>query len=83
MLLKTKPILSGIEINFVEKFSEAIVNSTNVDNQEGFILGDFNMNVLDDSHLVNSYKEICSLKQIIDTFTRITEKTSTLIDHPY
>ena len=38
-----------------------------------------------DFHLAKSYKEVCTLlhglKQIIETFTRITEKTSTIIDH--
>ena len=90
MLPKTKPILIGVvyrppdQPGFVENFSEAILNSTNFDSQEVYILGDFNINVLDNSHLVKSYKEVCSLhglKQIIETFTRITEKTSTLIDH--
>ena len=48
------------------------------------ILGHFNINVLDDSHFFKSYKEVCllhGLKQIIESFTYITEKTSTLIDH--
>ena len=90
MLPKTKPILIGVvyrppdKSDFLEHFSEAISNTTNFDNQEVYILGDFNINVLENSNLAKSYKEICSLhglKQIIESFTRITEKTSTLIDH--
>ena len=90
MLPKTKPILIGVvyrppdKMDFLEHFSEAIVNSENFDNQEVYILGDFNINVRNNCHLAKSYKEICSLhglKQIIDSFTRICEKTSTLIDH--
>ena len=40
--------------------------------------------MLDDSNISKLYKEICSLhglKQVIESFTRITEKTSTLIEH--
>ena len=56
----------------------------NFDNQEVYSLGDFNINVLDDSNISKLWKEICSLrglKQAIESFTRITEKTSTLIEH--
>ena len=41
------------------------------------MLEDFNINILDD-------KEVCSLhrlKQIITSYSRVTENTSTLIDH--
>ena len=40
--------------------------------------------MFDDSNISQLYKEICSLhglKQVIESFTRITEKTSTLIEH--
>ena len=40
--------------------------------------------MLDDSNISKLYKEICSLhglKQAIESFTCITEKTSTLIEH--
>ena len=70
--------------DFLEQFSEAIINSTNFDKKEVYSLGDFNINVLDDSNISKLYKEICSLhglKQVIELFTRITEKTSTLIEH--
>ena len=49
-----------------------------------YILGDFNINVLDRSNISKRYKEICSfhgLKQVIESYTRITDNTSTLIDH--
>ena len=62
----------------LEQFTEAIINLTNFDNQEVYI------NVLDDSNISKLYKEICSLhglKQAIESFTCITEKTSTLIEH--
>ena len=90
MLPKTKPILVGVvyrppdKSDFIQKFSEAISNSVNFDNQEVYILGDFNINVLDNSSISKLYTETCSLhglKQIIESHTRITEHTSTLIDH--
>ena len=70
--------------DFLEPSSEAIINSTNFDIQEVYIVGDFNINELDDSNVSKLYKEICALlglKQAIESFTRITEKASTLIDH--
>ena len=90
MLPKTKPILVGVvyrpldKSDFLEQFSEVIINSTNFDNQEVYSLGDFNINVLDDSNISKLYKEICSLhglKHVIESFTHITENTSTLIDY--
>ena len=72
------------QLDFIEKFSNGILNSSNFDNQEVYIPGNFNVNLLDDSNLVKSYKAVCSLhvlKQIITSSTCITENTSTLIDH--
>ena len=68
--------------DFIEKFSNGILNSPNFGDQEVYILGDFNIHILD-SNLVKSYKEVCSrhgLKQIITSSNRITENTSTLIN---
>ena len=74
MLPKTKPILMGVvyrppdKSEFFELFSEAISNSKDFDNQEVYILGDFNVNVLECSIISKKYKEICSLhglKQVI------------------
>ena len=89
MLRKTKSI-SGVvcrtpdKSEFFELFSEAISNSKDFDNQEVYILGDFNVNVLECSNVSKKYEELCSLrglKQVIETYTRITENSSTLIDH--
>ena len=63
MLPKTKPILVGEvyrptdKSDFLEQFSEAIIISNNFDNQVVYILGDFNINVLDDSNISKLYEE--------------------------
>ena len=50
LLPKTKPILVGILYNpfqtdFLDNLSTAISNTDNFDNQEVYILGDFNINL--------------------------------------
>ena len=51
MLPKINPILVRVvyrppdKSDFPEQFSEAIINSTNFDNQEVYSLRDFNINV--------------------------------------
>ena len=73
---------------FLRDLSEAINNTTNFDSLEVYILGDFNLNLIDKKtgspcELAN-YKEFCSshgLKQLISCPTRITKNTSTLLDH--
>ena len=76
MLPKTKPLLVGVvyrppdKTEFIEQFSEAISNSKDFDSQEVYILGDFNVNVLECSNASKKYKELCSLhglKQVIET----------------
>ena len=55
-----------------------------LDNQEVYILGDLNIDVIGRPPLAKLHKEFCSLHgltQIIDSPTRMTEETSTLIDH--
>ena len=68
--------------------STAISNTNNFDNQEVYILGDLNINLLYKGRNVpngiKTYREFCSLHsltQIIKDATRIKEKTSTLLDH--
>ena len=73
----------------LSKLTEAIHNTESFDEQEVLILGDINMNLLNTKFpgrlsFPKNYKEFCSmhgLKQIITTPTRVTEKTSTLLDH--
>ena len=90
LLPNTKPILIGIvyrppnQSGFLENFSEAISNTHSFDNQEVYILGDLNIDMIRKPPLAKLHKEICSLHgltQIIDSPTRVTAETSTLIDH--
>ena len=90
-LPNSKPILVGIiyrppdQSGFLSKLTDAI-NSKKFDEQEVYILGDLNMNILEDKCIKypSIYTEFCSLhglKQIIKTPTRVTENTATLLDH--
>lgn len=63
-----------------------IIDSINIPGEK-FILGDFNINYAGkDTNLLNclkSFENINNFKQLIQTPTRITRKTSTIIDHLY
>ena len=73
---------------FLEKLSTAIFNTENFDNQEVYILGDLNINLINKTrHVPNGiklYKEFCSLhglKQLITSPTRVAVNSSSLLDH--
>ena len=93
-LPKSKPILVGILIGHLtqvvslKKLNLAISKTENFDNQEVFILGDLNINLINskngNSNGTKRYKEFCSLHglvQLIKEPTRITEKSESLLDH--
>ena len=92
LLPKTKAILFGTVYrtptcdNFYEKLEDSIVNSPNFFNQECYILGDFNTDVLSknkNSTLVKKLKSFCNvfnMKQLVQDHTRITDSSSTAID---
>ncbi len=88
------PILVGIlyrppdQSKFLEKLTLAIANTENFDNQEVYILGDININLINkERHIPNgikNYREFCSLhglKQLITSPTRVTVNTLSLLDH--
>ena len=94
LLPKTKPILVGIlyrppdQSKFLDKLSTAISRSNTFDNQEVYILGDLNINLINkQKHIPNGikrYKEFCSLyglEQLISTPTRVTMNSSSILDH--
>ena len=73
---------------FLDKLSIAINNTTGFDSQEAYILGDFNINLLNTKTCIpngiRQYKQFCSthgMKQLILSPTHVTENTSTLLDH--
>jgi hypothetical protein len=94
LLPNSKPILIGIvyrpptQIDFLDKLSTAIINATSFDANEAYILGDLNINLIKKGQnltdTTGKYKEFCSLhglKQLITSPTRVTENTSTILDH--
>ena len=95
LLPKTKPILIGIlyrppdQSKFLDKLSTAISETDNFDAQEVYILGDLNINLINNQkHTPNNgikrYKEFCSLnglKQLLTLPTRITKTSTSLLDH--
>ena len=93
-LPKAKPILVGMlyrppsSSGFLKKLDLAISKTENFDNQEVFILGDLNIDLMSSrgniSNGIKRYEEFCSLhglKQLIQEATRITETSETLLDH--
>ena len=90
---KLKPILVGVvyrppdQSGFLNNFSTSISNAKSFDLFEAYILGDFNINLISgftNSNSSKQYKEFCTmhgLKQLIDSPTRVTENTSSLLDH--
>ena len=94
LLPKSKPINVGIlyrpptASGFLDKLTLAISRAVDFDSQEVYILGDLNINLnhksSDTSNGIRRYKEFCShhgLKQIIQSPTRVTDKSSSLLDH--
>ena len=93
LLPKLKPILVGIvyrppdQSGFLNKLSSSIANAKFFDLYEAYILGDFNINLISKNTISNSskrYNEFCAmhgLKQLIKSPTRVTENTSSLLDH--
>ena len=94
LLPKTKPILIGIlyrppkQSKFLDKLSTAISETDNFDAQEVYILGDLNINLVNNQkHTPNGikrYKEFCSLnglKQLLTLPTHITKTSTSLLDH--
>jgi len=88
LLPKSKPILIGIlyrppsQPNFLNNLSEKLNIISNNNNQEIYLLGDINIDKK--SPLAKQYNEICSLhglKQLINSPTRITVNTATILDH--
>ena len=94
LLPKTTLILVGIvyrppnQSRFLERLTSAITNTNAFDNQEVYILGDFNINLMNSKKNVpngiKKYREFCSqhgLKQLITSPTRITMTSTSLLDH--
>ena len=76
------------QVGFLTNLSSAISNSENFDNQEVYILGDLNLNLKYQGRQlpngIREYREFCALHgltQIIDTPTRVTKHSSTILDH--
>ena len=94
LLSKIKPVLVGVlyrppnQSRFLERPTFAITNTNDFDNQKVYILGDLNMNLMNNKkHVPNGikkYREFCSqhgLKQLITSPTRITMTSTSLFDH--
>ena len=94
LLPYSKPILIGIiyrppdQSGFLNNLTEAINNTEKFDEQDIYILGDFNINLLHKETLRKTYpkyyRDFCSLhglKQLINSPTRITQNTTTLLYH--
>ena len=94
LLPKTKPILIGIsyrppdQSKLLDKLSTATSETDNFDDQEVYILGDLNINLINNQkHTPNGIKwckEFCSLnglEQFLTLPIRITKNSTSLLDH--
>ena len=94
LLPKTKPVLRGIlfrppgQSKILDKISTTISETNNFDDQEVHILCDLNINSINSQkHTpigMKQYKEFCSLnglKQLLTLTTRITNNSTSLLDH--
>ena len=102
LLPNTKPILIGIFYNppnktgFLENLNTAINDFKSFNEQEVFLLGDLNINLINKKGeyalngkgkkelILKQYQELCTaqgLHQLITEPTRISENSSTLLDH--
>ena len=89
LLPKTKPIIIGTvyrppdQTNFLYHFESVLGNIRS--DAEMIMLGDFNINFKDKNNgLLKKYSEVLNmfgLKQLINSPTRVTRKSSTIIDH--
>ena len=88
LLPKSKPIIIGTcyrepKNNKIINYLEATLPNLQPD-CETIILGDFNICLLNNSNLKNKYTDIlnsCHFSQLIEEPTRVTQNSSTLIDH--
>ena len=94
LLPKAKPILIGIlyrppdQSKFLDKLSTAMSETDNFDDQEVCIVGDLNINLINNQkHTPSGIKrceEFCSLnglEQLLTLPTRITKNLTSLLDH--
>ena len=86
---KTRATIIGItESKFLDNLSTSISQTCSFNEQEVYILGDLNINLINSQkHTPNGikrYKEFCSLQgieQLLTLPTRITKNSSSLLDH--
>ena len=94
LLPKTKPILMGIlyrppdQSKFLDNLSTSISQTCSSNEQEFYILGDLNINLINSQkHTPNGikrYKEFCSLhgiEELLTLPTHIIKNSSSLLDH--
>ena len=73
---------SAEHVNWYDRFNEMMDSVWN-DYSEVIILGDFNINLLEKHENWNNLFKSCNLQQLVNTPTRVTLQTQTLIDHIY
>ena len=67
---------------WVDNFS-LMVDAVLLQSQEYILLGDFNIDLLKPNPHWKTATELCNLTQLVETPTRVTNNTTTLIDHIY
>lgn len=85
----SKPIVIGFmyknsaeHVDWYDRFNDMMDNVWNA-YSEVILLGDFNINLLERHDNWKNMVDSCNLHQLINTPTRVTVQTQTLIDHIY
>ena len=88
-LPKSKPILFGAfyrppssPVSWQHKL-ETMTDTITLENKETLFTGDFNVDLLKNEKNLQYLTEVYQFDQVISEATRVTDKTSTLIDHIY
>lgn len=87
---KSSPLLVGILYRhgnetwpWYDDFQKMFDNVKKKNSSDVLLLGDFNLNLFESRPAWETTYSVLGLKMIIDSPTRVTDKTSTLIDHIY
>ena len=71
---------SAEHVDWYDRFND-MMDSVSNDYSEVIIMGDFNINLLEGHDKWKDMYESCNLHQLVNTPTRVTLQTQTLIDH--
>lgn len=86
---KSSPIILGFiyrnpdeRISWTENFT-SMIDAVILESKDIFLLGDINIDLMKPNKSWNDRIQLCNLEQLVNTPTRVTANSETLIDHIY